>query len=65
MTSARFRLVSDQKAKELTAKSSDLNFIVGEMKKALPSRPQLDALIARNIQMKYLAKGNQAQPQAK
>lgn len=34
-----YLLVFDQKAKELTAKSSDLNFIVGEMKKALPSRP--------------------------
>jgi glyoxylase-like metal-dependent hydrolase (beta-lactamase superfamily II) len=56
--------VFDQKAKELTAKSNDLNFIVAEMKKALPPRAQLDALVARNIQMKYL-QGKQTQPQAK
>jgi glyoxylase-like metal-dependent hydrolase (beta-lactamase superfamily II) len=60
-----YLLVFDQKAKELTAKSNDLNFIVAEMKKSLPSRPQLDSLIARNIQMKYLSQGNQSQPKAK
>lgn len=60
-----YLITFDQKAKELTAKSNDLNFIVAEMKKALPPRPQLDALIAKNIQMKYLAQGKQAQPQAK
>lgn len=60
-----YLITFDQKAKELTAKSNDLNFIVAEMKKALPPRPQLDALIAKNIQMKYLAPGKQAQPQAK
>lgn len=54
--------VFDQKAKELTAKSQDLNFIVSEMKKSLPPRAQLDGLIARNIQMKYLPQENQAQP---
>jgi glyoxylase-like metal-dependent hydrolase (beta-lactamase superfamily II) len=46
--------IFDQKAKELTAQSKDLNFIVAAMKKALPPRAQLDALIGRNIQMKYL-----------
>jgi len=60
-----YLLVFDQKAKELTAKSNDLNFIVAEMKKSLPSRPQLDGLIARNIQMKYLSQGNQSKPKAK
>lgn len=60
-----YLITFDQKAKELTAKSNDLNFIVAEMKKALPARPQLDVLIAKNIQMKYLAQGKQAQPQAK
>jgi hypothetical protein len=58
-------LVFDRKAKELTAQSKDLNFIVAEMKKALPSRPQLDSLIAKNIQMKYLSPGKQSQPQTK
>jgi cyclase len=57
--------VFDRKAKELTAQSQDLNFIVAEMRKALPPRAQLHRLIARNIQMKYLSKGKQAQPQAK
>jgi cyclase len=57
--------VFDQKAKELTAQSNDLNFIVAEMKKSLPRRPQLDSLIAKNIQMKYLPQGNQSQPKTK
>ncbi|RJR32713.1 MAG: MBL fold metallo-hydrolase [Deltaproteobacteria bacterium] len=57
--------VFDQKAKEMTAKSQDLNFIVAEMKKSLPPRAQLDALITKNIQMKYLPKEKQSQPQAK
>ena len=60
-----YLLLFDRKAKELTAKSHDLNFIVAEMKKALPHRPQLDRLIAQNIQMKYLPKGKQSQAQAK
>jgi glyoxylase-like metal-dependent hydrolase (beta-lactamase superfamily II) len=60
-----YLLVFDQKAKELTAQSKDLNFLVAEMKKALPPRSQLDLLIAKNMQMKYLPPGNQSQPQAK
>jgi len=60
-----YLLVFDQKAKELTAQSKDLNFIVAEMKKALPPRSQLEFLIGRNIQMKYLPPGKQSQPQAK
>jgi cyclase len=59
-----YLLVFDQKAKELTAQSQDLNFIVAGMKKALPPRSQLDFLIARNIQMKYLPQGNQSQPKS-
>ena len=60
-----YLLVFDRKAKELTAQSKDPNFIVAEMKKSLPPRAQLDSLIARNIQMKYLPQGNQSQPQTK
>jgi len=60
-----YLLVFDRKAKELTAQSNDLNFIVAEMKKSLPARPQLDLLIGKNIQMKYLPAGKQSQPQAK
>jgi cyclase len=59
-----YLLVFDRKAKELTAQSQDLNFIATEMKKALPPRSQLDSLIARNIQMKYMPQVKQAQPQA-
>lgn len=55
-----YLLVFDQKAKELTAQSKDLNFIVAEMKKSLPPRPQLDMLIAKNIQMKYLPQQQKA-----
>jgi cyclase len=60
----KYLLVFDQKAKELTPQSKDLNFIAAEMKKALPPRSQLDFLIARNIQMKYMPQGKQSQPQA-
>ena len=60
----KYLLVFDQKAKELTAQSKDLNFIVAEMKKALPPRSQLDFLIARNIQMKYMPQGKQSQPKS-
>jgi glyoxylase-like metal-dependent hydrolase (beta-lactamase superfamily II) len=61
----KYLLVFDQKAKELTAQSQDLQVIVPAMKKALPPRAQLEALIGRNVQMKYLPQGKQAQPQAK
>jgi cyclase len=60
-----YLLVFDQKAKELTAQSKDLNFIVAEMKKALPPRSQLDFLIGKNIQIKYLPQEKQSQPQGK
>lgn len=60
-----YLLVFDRKAKELTAKSQDLKIIVPEMKKALPQRAQLDRLIGTSVQMKYLPKGKQAQPQSK
>jgi len=60
-----YLMVFDQRAKELTAQSNDLNFIVAEMKKSLPPRSQLDSLIAKNIQMKYLPQGNQSQPKTK
>jgi cyclase len=56
--------VFDQKAKELTAQSHDLNSIVPEMKKSLPPRSQLDALIARNIEMKYLGPAIKPRPAA-
>ncbi len=59
-----YLLIFDQKAKELTAQSKDLPFIAAEMKKALPPRSQLDFLIGRNIQLKYLPQGNQSQPKA-
>ena len=57
--------IFDQKARELTAKSHDLNYLVPEMKKALPHRSQLEALIGRNLQMKYLSQGSKSQPPAK
>ncbi|MFZ5453327.1 MAG: MBL fold metallo-hydrolase [Thermodesulfobacteriota bacterium] len=60
-----YLLVFDKKAKELTAKSQDLKVLVPEMKKALPPRAQLEALIGRNLQMKYLPQGSKPQPQGK
>ena len=60
-----YLLVFDQKAKELSAKSHDLDFITVRMKKSLPKRGQLDSLIPRNIQMKYLAKEKLPPPQGK
>ena len=59
-----YLLVFDRKAKDLTAQSQDLNFIVAEMKRALPPRSQLDFLIARNIQMKYMPQGKESQPKS-
>ncbi len=44
----------DKKAKELAAKSDDVEYITSEIKKALPARSQGDNLIPANIQMKYL-----------
>ncbi|MDD2903995.1 MAG: MBL fold metallo-hydrolase [Syntrophales bacterium] len=60
-----YLLVFDRQAKELTAKSQDLKVLVPEMKKALPQRAQLDALIGRNLQMKYLPQGSKPQPKGK
>ncbi|HWR58971.1 MAG TPA: MBL fold metallo-hydrolase [Thermodesulfovibrionales bacterium] len=46
----------DKMAKELTARSQDIEYIVAEMKKSLPERSELDFAIKANIQMKYLKK---------
>lgn len=51
-----YLLLFDRKAKEISSRSSDLGFIISEMKKALPPRRELDSLIPANIQMKYLKK---------
>ena len=57
-----YLLIFDQKAKELTAQSQDLGYIVAEMKKALPPRSRFEALIARNITMKYLRQEKEQSP---
>jgi glyoxylase-like metal-dependent hydrolase (beta-lactamase superfamily II) len=44
----------DQKARELTAKSNDVDFIAAELKKVLPAKSQGEWLIAYNLKMKYL-----------
>jgi cyclase len=51
-----YLVLFDKKAKELTAKSSDVPHIVSEMRKVLPARAELDMMIGANIQMKYLKK---------
>jgi cyclase len=53
-----YLITFDKKAAELSAKSSDIDYIASELKKALPSRPEGDSLIKANIQGKYLKKTN-------
>jgi len=52
-----YLIAFDAKAKELTASSNDIGFIVSELKKSLPQRPELDFLIGANVQARYLKKG--------
>lgn len=51
-----YLVLFDKKAKELTAKSNDVQFIVSELRKILPPRAELDMMIGANLQMKYLKK---------
>jgi glyoxylase-like metal-dependent hydrolase (beta-lactamase superfamily II) len=51
-----YLIAFDMKAKELAEKSNDVEYIVAEIKKSLPPRPEGDNLIPWNIQMKYLKK---------
>ena len=51
-----YLVLFDGKAKELTAKSSDVPYIVSEMRKVLPARAELDMMIGANVQMRYLKK---------
>lgn len=51
-----YLVLFDKKARELTAKSNDIQHIVSEMKKVLPPRAELDMMIGANIQMRYLKK---------
>lgn len=51
-----YLIAFDKKAKELTSRSQDIEYIVSEMKKTLPHRNELDFAIQSNIQMKYLKK---------
>lgn len=46
----KYLITFDKKAKELCAKSKDVDRIVSEIKKALPQRRELDMLIKANIQ---------------
>jgi cyclase len=51
-----YLVLYDKKAKELTAKSNDVQYIVSELRKVLPPRAELDMMIGANLQMKYLMK---------
>ena len=51
-----YLVLFDKKAKELTAKSGDLPYIISEMRKVLPARAELDMMIDANVQMRYLKK---------
>jgi cyclase len=51
-----YLVLFDRKARELTAKSNDLQYIVSELRKALPPREELDMMIGSNVKMRYLKK---------
>jgi cyclase len=44
----------DQKARELAAKTNDVDFIAAELKKVLPVKSQGEWMIAHNIRTKYI-----------
>jgi len=52
-----YLIAFDKKAKELCAKSKDVDWIVSEIKKALPQRRELEMLIKANIQWRYMKNG--------
>ncbi|MBI5205658.1 MAG: MBL fold metallo-hydrolase [Nitrospirae bacterium] len=51
-----YLIAFDKNAKKLSAKSKDGEYIFSEIKKILPVRAELEALIKANLQMKYLKK---------
>ncbi len=51
-----YLLLFDQKAKELTSRTSDVQEIVTAMRQALPPRPEGAWLIEASLRMKYLKK---------
>ncbi len=51
-----YLVLFDKTAKELAAKSNDVQYIVAELKKILPPRSELDMMIGANVQMRYLKK---------
>lgn len=51
-----YLITFDNKAKELCARSRDIDWIVSEIKKVLPQRPEGEMMIKANIQMKYMKK---------
>ncbi len=51
-----YLILFDRKAKELTAQSSDIQYITAEMIKVLPPRAELDMMIGANVKMRYLKK---------
>lgn len=52
----KYLIAFDKNAKKLSAKSKDVEYIFSEIKKTLPARAELEAIIKSNIQMKYLKK---------
>jgi glyoxylase-like metal-dependent hydrolase (beta-lactamase superfamily II) len=48
----------DKKARELVAKTKDVNYIAAELKKVLPARSQGEWMIAYNLKTKYLKGDN-------
>ncbi len=52
----QYLFVFDKKAKELSAKSNDAEYISSELKKSLPKREYFDMFIAAGVKAKYLQK---------
>lgn len=52
----RYLTLFDEKAKELCAQSNDVKYIVAELKKILPKRPEGEDLLYGNILFRYLKK---------
>ncbi|HET6420177.1 MAG TPA: MBL fold metallo-hydrolase, partial [Geobacteraceae bacterium] len=49
-----YLIAFDEKARELSTKSSDVAAVAAEMKKTLPARAQADWMIPNNLQLKYM-----------
>jgi cyclase len=52
----KYIIAFDKKARQLSAKSKDADYIAAQLKSAMPPRAEADWLIKANVQMRYLKK---------